>query len=89
MSDRVVGGRWRKVDGGRGRRNERTSIAFVYGVIQVTDVVVRRAADRTVLSRASRGSGAGSGRLLAGSLSFGIGVKISGGVHADSSRLVV
>ena len=83
----MVGGRWRKVDGGRGRRGVLRAIAVVHGVVQVADVVGRRAADRTVLSRASRGSGAGSRRLLAGSLSFGIGVKIGGGVHADSSRL--
>ena len=64
------------------------SIAVVYGIVQVADVVVRRAADRTVLSRASRGSGAGSRRLLAGNISFGIGVKIGGGVHADSFEML-
>ena len=46
-----------------------------------------RAADRTVLSRASRGSGAGSGMLLAGSLSIcigiGIGIGIGGRFHAE------
>ena len=85
----MVGGRWRKVDGGRGRRNGRTSIAVVYGVVQVADMVGRRAADRTVLSRASRGSGAGSGRLLAGSLDFGVDVEVGCGVHVLSSRLLV
>ena len=87
--DEVVGWRWRKIGGGRGWRGGQRAITVVHGVVQVADVVGWRAADRTVLSRASRGSGAGSGRLLAGSLSFGIGVKIGGGVHAGSSRLIV
>ena len=83
----MVGGRWRKVDGGRGRWRVRRAVAVVHDVVQVADVVGRRAADRTALSRALRGSGAVFRRLLAGSLSFSIGVKIGGGVHADSSRL--
>ena len=45
LSDRVVGGGLRKVDGGRGRRGGLTSIAVVNGVVQVADVVVGRAAD--------------------------------------------
>ena len=40
-----LGGGLRKVDGGRGRRGGRTSIAVVNGVVQVADVIVGRAAD--------------------------------------------
>ena len=42
-----------------------------------------RAAGRAVLTPAWRFSGAGSGRLLAGSLSFGIGIGIGGRIHAE------
>ena len=76
-----LGGGWRKVDGGRGRGSGQTSIAVVNGVVQVASVGVGRAADRTVLSHALRGSGAGSGRLLAGSLDFGVDVEVDCGVH--------
>ena len=79
----VVGWRWRTVDGGRGWRSGRTSITVVYGVVQVANMIGWCAADRTVLMRASRCSGAGSGRLLAGSLSISIGIGIGSRIHAE------
>ena len=81
----MVRRRWRKSGGGQGERGGRWTITVVQGVVQVADVVDRCAADHAFLLRAGRSSGAGSWRLLAGSLSIGIvtiGISISSGVHA-------
>ena len=73
---------WRTLGGGRGVRGGRWSITVVQGYVQVTDVVEWCAADHAFLLQSGQSSGAGSWRLLAGSLSIGIGIGISGGVHA-------
>ena len=68
--------------GGRGGRRVRWSVVVVQGCGQVAYVVEWRAADRAILLRAGRSSGAGSGSLLVRILSFvtGIGIGIGIGI---------
>ena len=72
----MVRRRWREFGGGRGEVRGWWTITVVQGGIQVSVVVDWCAADHAFLLCA------GSWRLLAGSLSIGIGIGISGGVHA-------
>ena len=80
--DIVVNWRWRTLGGGHGVWGGWWSITVVQGYVQVADVVKWCVADHAFLLQAGRSSGAGSWRLLAGSLSIGIGIGICGGVHA-------
>ena len=76
--------------GGHGGGRVRWSSVVVQGCGQVAYVVEWRAADRAILLRAGRSSGAGSGRLLARSLSIvtGIGIGIGIGIGRIHTEFV-
>ena len=78
----MVRRRWWEFGDGGGEQGGWWTITVVQGGVQVADVVDWCAADHAFLLQAGRSSGAGSWRLLAGSLSIGIGIGICGGVHA-------